>query len=161
TYHKLGLLEAERHLQKAVDLRRAALGPQDLRTLAAQEELANFFVQSGRKYEAGEALGRETWQARQRALGPDHRETLQSLETYAFALANQKKLAEAQPLMRQCFEARERTLGPLSFDTIDCLGNLAYVLATAGDFAQAERYEREELLRYEKLGLTNRTEALY
>src|SRR5262249_45082211 len=110
---------------------------------------------------AAEALGRETWEARQRILGPDHRDTLQSLETYAFALANQKKLSQAEPLMRQCFQIRERTLGPLNFDTIDCLGNLAYVLATAGDFARAEQYEREELLRHQKLGLTNRVEALY
>jgi hypothetical protein len=51
TYSKLGLLsEAERHLREALALRRTALGPSNVDTLAAQGALADFLVLGARKF---------------------------------------------------------------------------------------------------------------
>src|SRR5262249_47215834 len=125
TYLKLGLLpEAERNLRSAVALRRSALGTNNLETLAAQQALVDFLLRGVRKFDEGEALSRETWQGRERLLGPDHRETLSSLECYAAALGDQKKLTEAEALARKCLETRERVFGPDDPDTINSLGSL-------------------------------------
>jgi serine/threonine protein kinase len=162
TYFKLGILgEAERHLRRAVALRRSALGPEHRDTLAAQYALAEFLDLGVREFDEAEALSRETWQGRQRLLGDDNRDTLASLARYAQTLADQRKLPEAERLTRQCLETSERVLGPDDYDTIVALGNLAYVLADRGDLMQAERCTREEVARFLRAGLADRDEALY
>ena len=37
-----------------------------------------------------------------RVFGPAHPDTLDSMDTYTTALANQRKFAEAEPLLREC-----------------------------------------------------------
>ena len=82
TFFKLSNIpEAEKHLRRAVELRRESLGPDDPATLAAQEALANFLTLALNRYTESVPLARETWQARARALGPEHRDTLDSLDT--------------------------------------------------------------------------------
>ncbi len=138
TCFRLGnLREAEKHLRRAMELRRAALGPDDPKTLAAQEAFADFLnLGPGRPAES-EPLARQTWEARKRILGPEHRDTLDSLDTYATAVTRSGRAAEAEKLLRDCLDARRRTLGPDNLDTLVSLNNLGGVLADRGEYPEA------------------------
>ena len=144
TYFKLGVLpEAEKHLRRAVALRRDTLGPEHSDTLAAQEDLADFLNRGLRKADESEPLSRETWEARSRVLGPEHPDTLNSMDTYTSALHLQNKLTEAEPLSRQCWEARQRVLGKDDPDTLTSLHNLVVSLGFQGKWEKAEPLCRE------------------
>src|SRR5262249_39811100 len=73
TFYRLGNLpEAERHLERAVDLRRQSLGSDDPRTLVTQAHLADFLNLGPGRFTKAEPLARQTWEARARVLGPEH-----------------------------------------------------------------------------------------
>ena len=148
TYFKLGVLpEAEDQLRRALNLRKTALGPDHLETLAAQEDLAWFLIGGVRNFDEGEALSRQTWEARKKQLGPAHRDTLNSMDTYATALVHQRKMDLAERLARECYETRERVLGPDDRDTLTSLNNLATIDQEIGRLAKSEQLLRECLLR--------------
>ena len=160
TCFKLGLLiQAEPHLRRAVALRRETLGLRNPETLAAQEALAWFLAGGVKNFPAAEALSRETWQTRAQVLGPEHPDTLNSLDTYASALQHQRKPAEAEPLMRQCYELREKILGPNHADTLISLGNLAFLLLDNGRWAEAEKVLREVVKRDKQAGRSDKLES--
>jgi serine/threonine protein kinase len=148
TYFKLGILpQAERHLRRALALRRAALGPDHRATLAVQEQLADFLGVGARRFEEAEVLSRQTWQARRRLLGPEDPDTLSSLDIHVNALNGARKLDEAERLGRQCYLSRERVLGKDDPQTLDSLNNLSAVLIDMGRWGEAERLARECLER--------------
>jgi serine/threonine protein kinase/tetratricopeptide (TPR) repeat protein len=148
TYFKLGVLaEAEGHLRRAVALRQAALGKDHPATLAAQEDLAWFLVGGVRRFEEAETLSRQTWQARQRVLGPEDPDTLNSMDTYVSALQHMRKLDAAEPLGRECYQTREHVLGKNHLDTLTSLNNLASLLLDLGRWREAERLASECLQR--------------
>ncbi len=135
--------EAQRQLERAVALRRQALGPDDPRTLAAQEALADFLNRGAGRYAEAVPLALETWQRRVRVLGPEHRDTLDSMDTYASSLESTSRHDEAITLLRQCLAARRRTLGPSHPDTLTSTNNLAHTLAIHGEFPEAIALFRE------------------
>ena len=161
TYFKLGLLtEAERDLRRAVALRRGALGLDGPATLAAQEALAWLLVGGLRNFDEGETLSRQTWQARRRVLGPEHPDTLDSMDTYGTALSSVKKYDEAESIYRQCLQARERVLGNDDVNTLTTLGNLTVVLAERGrDLPEVERLFREVIERENRNGFGDRADS--
>ena len=57
-------------------------------------------------------LHRRALEAREKTLGPEHPETLQSVSHLAVALHGRGDLSEALALQRRALEARERHLGP-------------------------------------------------
>jgi tetratricopeptide (TPR) repeat protein len=139
TYYKLGILpEAEKHLRRAVDLRRQTLGMEALPTLAAQEALADFLNLGPGKYDEAEPLARATWEARARVLGPRNPDTLDSLDTYGSALRGEGRIAEAITHFRECLNARREVLEPDALDTMISTNNLAAVLLTQGEKEWAE-----------------------
>jgi tetratricopeptide (TPR) repeat protein len=145
TYFKLGNLpEAEKHLRRAMDLRRSHLPPDDPKTLVAQEALADFLNRGPVRPEESEPLARQTWEARARVLGPEHRDTLDSLDTYATALGNQRKTEAATARCRECLGARRRVLGADHPDTLTSMGNLAWLLSEQGAWGEAISLRREE-----------------
>jgi serine/threonine protein kinase len=153
TYYKLGLsAQAEPQLERAVALRRSALGLLNPATLAAQQALVELLTLPLRRFEEAETLSRETWEGRKRVLGPEHRDTLDTLSAYIVALGHQGKAEQAEPLARQALEMSERVLGLDDHQTLVALGNIAFVLANRGDFAQAEHYQREAVTRSQRLG---------
>jgi hypothetical protein len=77
------IAEAERHFRRAMALRRQAPGPDDPRTLAAQEALADFLNRGLVRHAEALPLALQIWQARARILGPEHRDTLDSLDASA------------------------------------------------------------------------------
>ena len=153
--------EAERNLRRAFTLRRSALGPQHLDTLAAEHKLAEFLIVRAKKYADAEPLILETWQGEQRLLGPTNRLTLDSMEGYEFVLAQTRRLPEAERMARQILQICERALGPDDLETIDALENLSIVAVARGDLAEAERLTRDALSRCQRTGLANKVPGFH
>jgi tetratricopeptide (TPR) repeat protein/tRNA A-37 threonylcarbamoyl transferase component Bud32 len=131
------LPEAEKHLRRAVDLRRKKLGADDPRTLDAQEELADFLHRGPLRNVEAVALALQTWKERARVLGPEHRDTLQTLGTYAQCLDNLGHSDEAIRLMRECLAARRRTLGASHRDTVISMNDLGVTHWRRGEYLEA------------------------
>jgi tetratricopeptide (TPR) repeat protein len=89
-------------------------------------------------------------------LGPDHRDTLDSLDTYAVAMARHAQRAglpppdEAIHLLRECLTSRLRTLGPDDPQTLTSNGNLGLELSFRGEWAEAVEMLRQAVTGYEK-----------
>ncbi len=150
TYHKLGTLaEAERNLRRGFNLRRSALGPTNLDTLDAEDDLADLLQNLGHEYEEAEVLSREAWRGRQRLLGPEHPDTLKSLENYEIALYQTGQYAEAERIARQLLPICERDWGADALPTLGALQNLGGIVGLRGDHVQAERLQREVLSRWQ------------
>jgi tetratricopeptide (TPR) repeat protein len=146
TYRKLGeLAEADKHLWRVVELRRAVLGPENLDTLAAQEELADFLSLDMRKPAEAESLSLETWEARRRLLGDDNRDTLNSMATYGMNLYALGRLDDAERIMSQCYKANQRVLGKEDAQTLNSLNNLSGLVMSQGKWEDAEPLFREVL----------------
>jgi serine/threonine protein kinase len=96
-------------------------------------------------YAKAEPLLRRAWEGRREVLGPEHPDTLTSMNNLALVLNDQLKLGEAEALHRQVLEARRRTRGPEHPDTLTSMNNLASVLADQGKLGEAEALHRQEL----------------
>ena len=95
------------------------------------------------RYTESLPLARETWQARARVLGPEHRDTLDSLDSYASALARSGQVNEAIIHERECLNARRRTLGPGHPDTLTAFSNLVHFLSSFGKWSEAISLARQ------------------
>ncbi len=137
------IAEAEKHFRRAADLRHQTLGPDDPRTLAAEEALADFLNRGAGRFAEAAPLALQTWHARARVLGPEHRDTLDSLDTYAHCLSNSARREEAIRLFRDCLAARRRTLGSSHPDTATSMNNLAVCLMHDGEYSEAIPLLRE------------------
>ena len=101
-------------------------------------------------YSAAEPLYRRALAGRERALGPDHPDTLLSVNNLAYLLQAKGDVAAAEPLYRRALAGRERALGPDHPDTLLSVNNLAYLLQAKGDVAAAEPLYRRALAGYER-----------
>jgi len=89
---------------------------------------------------------------REKALGPDHRDTAESLNNLALLLKDQGDIAAARPLLERAV-AIYQLLGPDNPDTALGLNNLAIVLHIQGALAEARPlYERALAIRERSLG---------
>ena len=96
-------------------------------------------VLNGRgKLNEAEPLIRQVLEARRRALGAEHPDTLQAMSGLALVLNGRGKLNEAEPLIRQVLEARRRALGAEHPDTLQAMSGLALVLNGRGKLNEAE-----------------------
>ena len=68
----------------------------------------------------------------QRVLGPEHPDTLSSMNNLAIALRDMGQHAEAAQQHRRALAIRQRVLGPEHPDTLSSMSNLAMRLATWG-----------------------------
>ena len=162
TYLKLSSLsEARRNLLRAVTLRQSALGPKNVDTLAAQNELGRLLVEGTREFDEGEKVTREAFLGREQLLGPESRNTLDSMSLYVEALLSQRKLDEAEKLARKSLELLETTQGTDSYNTIAALNALALILAEEGKYKQAEQDAREELVRFKRTGQEDCDDAIW
>ena len=104
-------------------------------------------------YDAAEPLARSSLEIREKALGPNHVDVAQSLNSLASIRRKQGKLAEAEPLTRRSLEIREKALGPNDVDVAQSLNNLAIISWNQGKLPEAERLlERSLKIREEALG---------
>jgi tetratricopeptide (TPR) repeat protein len=108
-----------------------------------------YFYQRGQYWEV-ESLWKSALAICEQILGPEHPDTLGSLNNLAAFYTDQGKYEEAEPLFQRALEARERVLGPNHPDTAQSLDNLAILYADQGKYEQAELLYQRALSTYER-----------
>jgi tetratricopeptide (TPR) repeat protein len=102
-------------------------------------------------YPRGEALLAHAVAIRRRALGPDHRDTLSSMDELGVVLNSESRYPDAEKLHRQVLQARRRVLGPRHLDTVTSMFHLAKTLYAQGHFNEAEHLERDVLVLQQRI----------
>jgi tetratricopeptide (TPR) repeat protein/tRNA A-37 threonylcarbamoyl transferase component Bud32 len=151
TYMDLGLYpEARKQLERALELRRRALGAEDAKTLETMSRLGRVAAQQGRYAEA-ELLESRAFEAQRRRLGPEHPDTL----TYAYNLAavyqNEGKPAPAEALFAETLDIQKRVLGPEHPATLNSMDGLA------SEYIAENKYAQSEALLIQTLEIQKRT----
>jgi tetratricopeptide (TPR) repeat protein len=83
-------------------------------------------------------------------LGPEHLDTLTSINNLAMALYGQGQYAAAEKLHRRALAGWEKTLGPERPVTLMSVNNLALTLGEQGQHEAAEKLHRQALAGWEK-----------
>jgi tetratricopeptide (TPR) repeat protein/tRNA A-37 threonylcarbamoyl transferase component Bud32 len=146
------LPEAEKHLRRAMELRRQGLGPDDSRTLDAQAVLADFLSRGPAQNAEAVPLALQTWEGRARVLGPEHRGTLEALSVYASCLDRMGRSEDAIRLLQECLAAHRRTLGASDRNTAISINNLAVCHWRRGDYSDAIPLLSEALELHKRAG---------
>ena len=145
TYQALGIYhEAEKHLQRARELRVDVLGEEHNETLETESQLAYAMMSMGRLDEA-ETLHRNVLEIRKRTLGDEHLDTLGSMTNLATTLEHLGRDREAESLNRKALETATRKLGFEHSVTLSSANNLANSLLGQGRYAEAEKWFKEVL----------------
>jgi serine/threonine protein kinase/tetratricopeptide (TPR) repeat protein len=145
TYWYLGenALAIAQH-ERALALREAQLGAEDLSTVLAREGLADAFWSAGRPADAI-PLHEQGLKQLEAQLGPDHRETLTCRNNLALAYADAGRTADALRILKQTLEQREARFGPDDPATLVSRNCLADVYMTTGRLAEALRLHEPNL----------------
>ncbi len=131
----------------------ALLGWVGLPALAEEEDAAALnarveeLYQQGR-YQEAIPLAERAMHLREKALGPEHADTIESLHNLASLYDFVGDFGRAEPLYQRALATREKVLGPEHPDTATSLNNLAYLYAAMGDYGRAEPlYQRALAIR--------------
>lgn len=153
-YWNLGLYSHARPLlERSVDLRLRALGPENQATLLSKHHLA-VVLESERRLAEAEKIERETLEVRRRVLGREHPDTLQSMKTLGRLIEREgrampngpeadARFAEAEKLERETLDICRRVLGPEHPDTLGTMNNLGSTLDYESRYAEAAQLQRE------------------
>jgi tetratricopeptide (TPR) repeat protein len=138
TYLGLGLYqEARTHFERALELRRRALGADNPETLNTVSRLGDTASHQG-KYPQAETLLGQSLEGQRRLLGPEHPNTLVSMMYLAKVYSQEGKYAQAEALYSQTLEIQRRVLGAEHPNTLGSMSNLAELYLKQGTYAQAE-----------------------
>jgi eukaryotic-like serine/threonine-protein kinase len=96
-------------------------------------------------YARAQLLFQRALQIRQSALGPEHPDTVSSVNKLANVLHDEGHNVEAEKLHRETLGIRRRVLGPENPDTLMSMSNLASDLHDEGHYVEAEKLDRETL----------------
>jgi hypothetical protein len=153
TYVDLGLYtEAQKQLERELELRRRTLGPENPKTLNTVRALGTLAWHQG-KYAEAAALLSQCLEAQRRVLGPEHPDTLSSMTSLAVAYNLLGDYVQAEALDNQTVEIGRRVLGLGHPSTLSALADLADIYSEQGKYAQAEALDRQVLgIRRQTLG---------
>ncbi|MBX9581522.1 MAG: tetratricopeptide repeat protein, partial [Gemmataceae bacterium] len=87
---------------------------------------------------------------RDRALGPDHPDTLDSVNSLAVVYGTMNDPRRAEPLYRRALEAGEKALGPDHLTVLGTANNLAALYHHRGEYGAAEPLYRRALAGFER-----------
>jgi eukaryotic-like serine/threonine-protein kinase len=137
-YLDLGVYpEAQRHIERAIELRRRILGNDDPDTLMGIRNLAKLYERQG-KFQESESLYNQVLQAQQRVLGKDHHETLETTYQLASTYDEAGDDARAESLLTQVLETQRRVLGEENVETLATASRLAGVYRARDEYSKAE-----------------------
>jgi tetratricopeptide (TPR) repeat protein len=102
-------------------------------------------------YDAAEPMFRQALKIRERILGPDHSDTLMSVNDLAELLMAKGEHGTAELLSLGALETAERVLGPEHPCTLASVNNLALLLHHRNDFGAAEQLFRRALETRERV----------
>ncbi len=129
--------EAQRQLERVVDLRNRALGPEDLDTLTAMDELATSYSFQT-KYSQSEPLLRKAFDAATRTLGPEHPTRLSIMNDLALLISAKGDYEESATLLGQLLAIQRKLKGDEDGDTLVIMNNLASQYDNLGRFPDSE-----------------------
>ena len=115
------------------------------------EAIFGTFLCNDGQYEKSERWYRRSLDVRLKQFGPEHPDTLRSMNNLAMVLDGQGKYEAAEAMHRQTLELREKVLGPEQLDTLRSMNNLAVVLEGQGKYEAAETMHRRTLELSEKV----------
>jgi eukaryotic-like serine/threonine-protein kinase len=124
-YEGLGLYEAARKLvEKALDLQKRVLGPDNAQTLTSQRLLARILEYQAHFADA-EKLYLDTLQRQKRLFGPQHVETIRTRSNLGQLYYEQGRYADAEKLLTEVVKDAEHVSGRNGTETLTALHNLA------------------------------------
>jgi eukaryotic-like serine/threonine-protein kinase len=127
--------------------------PQSAESYHAQGELAHTLYHRGRSDAQVMELAESAAIGLERALGPDHPDTLGMLDHLAAMYRDADKIPEAIALFERIRDAEITKLGPDHRGTLTTLNNLAWAYRVAGKIAEAiALFERVRVAQIAKLG---------
>ena len=92
-----------------------------------------------------ESLLSRSLQIRRKLLGPQHPDTLASVNDLGEAIWRQARYPEAERLVHEALEGRQRALGPNHPATLASMNNLGLLLIDEGRYVEAEKLFRQLL----------------
>ncbi len=123
----------------------------------ATTEAASLLFQAGQylddrgHYEQAERLVQRALTTRERVLGPEHPNTLSTVNNLASLYRKQGKYKQAERLYQRALTTKERVLGPEHPDTLGTVNNLAGLYWKQGKYEQAERLYQRALTTFERV----------
>ncbi|HEV1287470.1 MAG TPA: serine/threonine-protein kinase [Bryobacteraceae bacterium] len=152
-YQDLGLYpDAQRQVERAVELRRRVFGEKNRDTLQSMDTLAELYDIQGKNAEA-ESLQSHVLDLRRHALGEQHPDTLASMEELGDEYMHLGKFADAETFLSKALELRRRVLGEEHPDTLISMNDLAMLYDLQGKYAAAEQlYVKANNIRMRVLG---------
>ncbi len=144
-YQALGEFpEAQRHLDRSLQLRQETMGPDHPDALQSMSDLAS--LHSARsQYDEAERLYRSVLETRRAKLGADHADTLQTTNDLGVLLLECGRYKEAEQLLTSVLETRRAKLGSDHLDTCESSYEVAILKMTLGQYQEAEALYKHAL----------------
>jgi non-specific serine/threonine protein kinase/serine/threonine-protein kinase len=144
-YVDIGLFpEAQRQLERTLELRRRAQGEAHPETLNVINNLGTAYNYHG-NYDKAEALLNRALEIERRTIGKEHATTLTTMNDLAQAYVRLGKYAEAEPLYSEVVATTSRIRGPEDQNTLTTTNNLAMLYIRQGKRGQAEPLMKQVL----------------
>jgi len=111
--------------------------------------LGVLFDNQGKLLEA-EHMYQRTLQGYEKAYGPDHIETLDTLNNLGILYKDQGKLVLAEQIYQRALQGYEKAYGPDHINTLDTINNLGVLYDSQGKLLEAEQMYQRALQGYKK-----------
>ncbi|RYO74329.1 hypothetical protein DL764_010854 [Monosporascus ibericus] len=89
-------------------------------------------------------------QGKEKALGPEHTSTLDTVNNLGLLYLDQGKLGEAEKMYQRALQGYEKALGPEHTSTLTTVNNLGNLYKVQGKLGEAEKMYQRALQGYEK-----------
>jgi len=137
-YIDLGLFaDAQRQLERVVEVRSRVLGTADPETLGAIDRLADAYAYQT-KYAQAEPLLRNGFETATRSLGPEAPATLSLMNDLALITGSKGNYEESSALLADFLAIQRRLKGDENVAVLEIMGNLATEYDNMGRYADAE-----------------------
>jgi tetratricopeptide (TPR) repeat protein len=111
--------------------------------------LGNLYLYQGKLGEA-EKMYKRALQGKEKALGPEHTSTLDTVNNLGSLYKNQGELGETEKMYERALQGYEKALGPEHTSTLDTVNNLGNLYAVQGKLGEAEKMYGRALQGYEE-----------
>ncbi|GFF61695.1 hypothetical protein IFM51744_10766 [Aspergillus udagawae] len=115
----------------------------------AFDSLGNLYLNQGKLKEA-EEMHQRALAGKEKAVGPDHTSTLDTVNNLGNLYSDQGKLKEAEEMYQRALAGYEKALGPGHTSTLDTVNNLGSLYRNQVRLEKAEKTYQGALAGYEK-----------
>ncbi|KAL9019552.1 MAG: hypothetical protein Q9185_003172 [Variospora sp. 1 TL-2023] len=166
-FHNLGVLynnqgkhpEAEKMLQRALDRKKKAYGPNDPSLIDTLNSLGDLYRRQG-KYTEAEKAYQQALDGIEKAWGPNHPSKFDTLYNLGVLYHTQGNYSKAETMLQWALVRRKKKLGPNHPSVFDTIHNLGVLYQTQGNFTEAEKAYQRALDGIEKAWGSNHPSSL-